>query len=159
VLDRVPDARFVLVGDGELRAEVERQIAALGLADKVFLAGWQRDMPAVYAALDLLALSSRNEGTPVSVIEALAAGVPVVATDVGGVADVVVSGQTGLLAPVGDVGAMSEAISGLLGSPERARSLAQAGRHDVLARFGLGRLIEDMESLYLGLLEEKGVSW
>jgi glycosyltransferase involved in cell wall biosynthesis len=157
VLDRVPDAHFVLVGEGELRAEVERQIAELGLASRIHLAGWQRDMPAVYAALDALALTSLNEGTPVTAIEALAAGVPVVATAVGGVADVVRDGQSGLLVPPSDAQALAASIADLLVSPERGQALAQDGQRDVLARFGRERLIADIESLYQTVLEEKGI--
>jgi len=157
VLQRAPQARFVLVGDGELRPDVERQIAELDLAGRVTLAGWQRDMPAVYAALDVLALTSLNEGTSVTAIEALAAGVPVVATAVGGMADVVADGQTGLLVPSGDVAAFAEAVAELLQAPERGRPLAQAGQRDVTARFGIERLVRDMESLYVTLLEEKRI--
>jgi glycosyltransferase involved in cell wall biosynthesis len=142
----------VLVGDGELRPEVERQIADLGLSDRVLLAGWQRDMPAVYADLDALALTSLNEGTPVTVIEALAAGVPVVATAVGGVGDVVEGGRTGLLVPPSDVAALASALVSVLSEPTRGRALALAGQQDVLVRFGRERLIADMESLYQTLV-------
>jgi glycosyltransferase involved in cell wall biosynthesis len=158
VIERVPGARFVLVGGGELRSEVGRQIADLGLTGRVHLVGWQRDMPAVYAALDVLALTSLTEGTPVTAIEALAAGVPVVATAVGGVADVVQNGRTGLLVPPSNASALAASIVDLLTLPERGRALAQEGHRDVLARFGRERLIADMESLYRTLLEEKGIS-
>jgi glycosyltransferase involved in cell wall biosynthesis len=157
VLQRIPQARFVLVGDGELRPEVERQIAELGLAGRVVLAGWQRDMQAVYAALDVLALTSLNEGTSVTAIEALAAGIPVVATAVGGMADVVAHGRTGLLVPSQDAVAFAEAVAVLLRAPERGQALAEAGQRDVTARFSIERMVGDMESLYVALLEEKGV--
>jgi glycosyltransferase involved in cell wall biosynthesis len=157
VLQRSPQARFVLVGDGELRPDVERRITELGLTGRVILAGWRRDMPAVYAALDMLALTSLNEGTSVTAIEALAACVPVVATAVGGMADVVADGRTGLLVPSGDTVAFAEAVAGLLQAPALGRALAQAGQRDVVARFGVERLIGDMEPLYVTLLEEKGV--
>jgi glycosyltransferase involved in cell wall biosynthesis len=158
VLARAPEARFCLVGDGELRPEVERQIAALGLADRVRLAGWQRDMPSVYADLDVLTLTSLNEGTPATAIEALAAEVPVVATAVGGVADVVEDGLSGLLVPSGDATALATSISALLSDPGRGQDLARAGQRDVLARFGLERLVSDTESLYQALLAEKGLA-
>jgi len=158
VLEEAPEAHFCVVGDGELRQNVERQVAALGIADRVHLAGWQRDMPAVYAALDVLVLTSLNEGTPVTAIEALAAGVPVVATDVGGVADVVRDKETGLLVPPGDAGALARSVSALLSDTGRGLAMAQAGQQDVLARFGRDRLIADMEELYLSLLEEKRIS-
>lgn len=157
VLNRVPDAHFVLVGDGELRPEVERQIANLGLRERVLLAGWQQDMPAVYAALDVLALTSLNEGTPVTAIEALAAEVPVVATAVGGVADVVREGQTGMLVPSGCADALASLIAALLTLPEQRAALARAGRQDVLARFSRERLIADMQALYQAVLDEKGL--
>jgi glycosyltransferase involved in cell wall biosynthesis len=152
VLESVPGAHFVLVGDGELRPDVERQIADLGLSDRVLLVGWQRDMPAVYADLDALALTSLNEGTPVTVIEALAAGVPVVATAVGGVGDVVEGGRTGLLVPPSDAAALASALVSVLSEPTRGRALALAGQQDVLVRFGRDRLIADMESLYQTLV-------
>jgi glycosyltransferase involved in cell wall biosynthesis len=157
VAQHTPQARFVFVGDGELRSSLERQVTALGMQQQVIFAGWQDDMPAVYADLDMLALTSLNEGTPVTLIEALASAIPVVATAVGGVPDVVIDQQTGLLAPSGDAGALEQAIVGLLCAPEHARTLALAGQQDVLARFGLARLINDMESLYRSLLKRKDI--
>jgi glycosyltransferase involved in cell wall biosynthesis len=157
VYQQMPNVRFCIVGDGELRASVERQVEALGLTRCVHVVGWKQDMPAVYAGLDVLALSSRNEGTPVTAIEALAAGVPVVGTRVGGMADVVRDGETGLLVPAGDARALAAGIADLIRLPERARRLAEAGRDDVLCRYSRERLIADMESLYLLLLKEKGV--
>ena len=157
VLESVPGARFVLVGDGELRADIERQIADLGLSERVTLAGWQREMPPVYAALDALVLPSLNEGTSVTAIEAMAAGVPVVATAVGGMPDLVADERTGLLAPSGDAEALAEQIVRVLSDPAWAHSVARGGREDALARFGVDRLVRDMESLYTTLLAEKGV--
>lgn len=157
VVQRIPQARFVFVGDGELCPDLKQRVATLGLAQQVIFAGWQNNMPAVYADLDMLVLTSLNEGTPVTLIEALATGIPVVATAVGGVPDVVMDQQTGLLAPSGDAGALEQAIVGLLRAPEYAHTLALAGQQDVLARFGLARLIDNMESLYRDLLKEKGV--
>lgn len=157
VLASVPNAHFCLVGDGELRADVERQIVDLGLSKRITLAGWQRDMPPVYSALDVLVLPSLNEGTSVTAIEAMATGVPVVATSVGGIPDLVVDGRTGLLAASGDAGALAEHVVRLLRSPEQAHSFALAGQEDVLARFGVQRLVRDMEALYVSVLEERGI--
>jgi len=157
VVQRIPQACFVFVGDGELRPGLEKQVGALGLTQQVIFTGWQADMPAVYADLDLLALTSLNEGTPVTVIESLATGTPVVATAVGGVPDVVMDQQTGLLVPSGDADALAQAVVGLLRAPEHARALALEGQQNVLAHFGLARLVNDMESLYLALLKEKGI--
>jgi len=157
VVQQCPGTCFVFVGDGELRSTLGRQVDALGLAQHVLFAGWQVDMPAVYADLDMLALTSLNEGTPVTVIEALAAGTPVVASAVGGVPDVVINQETGMLVPSGDLEAVVQAIIHLLRDPMRAQTLACAGQQHVLERFDLARLTDDMESLYVALLEEKGV--
>jgi glycosyltransferase involved in cell wall biosynthesis len=153
----VPDAHFVLVGDGDLRANVEGQVAAMGLSKQVTLAGWQRDMPTVYASLDALVVPSLNEGTPVTAIEAMAARVPVVGTAVGGLPDLVADGRTGHLAPSGDVEALADCVVRLLRNPQQARSLSLAGQEDVLARFGVERLVRDMETLYEAVLAEKGI--
>jgi len=158
VVQQYPQARFVFVGDGELRPALEEQVEAMGLAQHVIFAGWQMDMPAVYADVDLLALTSLNEGTPVTVIEALASGTPVVATAVGGVPDVVINQKTGMLVPPGDAPEMARAILELLHAPEQAEALARAGQADVLERFDLTRLAGDMESLYLGLLKDKDIN-
>jgi glycosyltransferase involved in cell wall biosynthesis len=157
VVQQLPQARFVFVGDGELRRALEEQSEALGLAGRIFFPGWQVDMPAVYADLDLLALTSLNEGTPVTVIEALATGTPVAATAVGGVPDVLEDQETGVLVPSGDAETMARAILKLLRAPDHARALARAGQEDVLERFDLARLVDDMSSLYLALLRGKGV--
>lgn len=98
---RMPHVRLLLAGDGPLRPAMEALTASLGIASVVKFLGWRHDLPALYATLDVAVLSSRNEGTPVSVIEAMAAGRPVVATDVGGVSDVIDHPDTGLLVPAG----------------------------------------------------------
>lgn len=157
VVDAVPEAHFVFVGDGELRPELEGQVAELGLGERVLFAGWQTDMPAVYADLDALVLPSLNEGTSMTVIEAMATGVPVIATAVGGVPDVVSDGHTGRLVPSSEVGPLAQAIVDLLRDPGLAQEWARAGQQDVLARYGLRRLARDMESLYMELLAEKGI--
>jgi glycosyltransferase involved in cell wall biosynthesis len=158
VIRESPQARFVFVGDGELRPALEEQVGALGLAQTVIFTGWQANMPAVYSDLDLLVLTSLNEGTPVTVIEALATGVPVVASEVGGVPDVVTHQETGLLVPSGDAEATAQAILQFLRAPERAQRLALAGQRVVLGRFDLRRLVNDMDALYHALLTEKGVN-
>ena len=158
VVQESPQARFVFVGDGELRPALEEQVGALGLAQTVIFTGWQANMPAVYSDLDLLVLTSLNEGTPVTVIEALATGVPVVASEVGGVPDVVTHHETGLLVPSGDAEATAQAILQFLRAPERAQRLALAGQRVVLGRFDLRRLVNDMDALYNALLIEKGIN-
>jgi glycosyltransferase involved in cell wall biosynthesis len=150
-----PTARFVIVGDGPLRAELERQAQATGLADRAIFTGWRRDLPGIYADMDVLAVTSHNEGTPVSAIEAMAAGCPVVATNVGGLPDLICDGETGYLVPPGDARAVATALLHLLHRPETARRMGETARMAVRQRFSAQRLIADVEQLYLGLLERK----
>src|SRR5690606_5468949 len=110
IKQRLPDARFAIIGDGELRAELEAEASALGLGDCVVFTGWSRDVAPVYSDLDVLVISSLNEGTPVSVIEALAAGCPVVATAVGGLPDLLDGGDLGTLVPPEDADELASAV-------------------------------------------------
>jgi glycosyltransferase involved in cell wall biosynthesis len=152
VSDRDPLALFLIAGDGDLRAALETQARALGIDHRVRLLGWRRDLTTIYAASDLLLLTSRNEGTPVALIESLASGVPGVSTDVGGVRDVITSDSVGLTAPDGDASALAGHVTALLADPERRTHMGAAGRALVLAHYGLDRLVADVETLYRGLL-------
>jgi glycosyltransferase involved in cell wall biosynthesis len=156
VRQREPMAMFLVVGDGERRAELEALVARLQLTDAVRFLGWRNDMPRVYADLDVVALSSLNEGSPVSLIEALAAARPVVATAVGGVPEVVLDGQTGLTVPPSDPRAMAQAIVRLLEDRRMADELANAGRRHVYPRYDSSRLVDDMRVLYLRELGARG---
>jgi glycosyltransferase involved in cell wall biosynthesis len=150
-----PAARFVIVGDGILRPELERQAQEMGIADRVMFTGWRRDLPGIYADLDVLAVTSNNEGTPVSAIEAMASGCPVVATNVGGLSDLICEGETGYLVPPGDARAVATALLRVLHQPETARRMGETARMAARQRFSAQRLITDVEQLYLGLLERK----
>ena len=158
VHEREPNTLFLVIGDGERRDELERLSRELGLAEAVRFLGWRADMRQVYADLDVVALSSNNEGSPVALIEALAAARPVVSTDVGGVGGVVRHDQTGLLVGPRDPEAMAEAIVSLLASPERAAAYGRAGRTAVYPRHAASRLVADVERLYLDLAREKGLA-
>lgn len=147
----LPEARLAIVGEGELRAELEAQAEDL---PHVLFTGLRRDLDAIYADADLMALSSDNEGTPVAVIEALASGVPVVATDVGGVRDVIPEGA-GTIVPPGDVPRLAEALRLRSTHPT---TLDRAPRQDVLRRYSHRRLIRDIENLYDRLVHERGRS-
>jgi glycosyltransferase involved in cell wall biosynthesis len=148
---QMPLARFVIVGDGETRAEVEGRVDRLGLRDQVIFTGWQRDLAPIYSDLDALVISSLNEGTPVSVIEALAAGCPVVGTAVGGLQDLLDHGGLGKLVASGDAVGLTAAILDTLRQPPDM----SAARRLMLERYGINRLVKDLDSLYRGLLAKK----
>ena len=152
---RLPDSHFVIVGDGERRSELTARADRLGLGRRVHFVGWRDDLDRIYADLDVVALTSRNEGSPVSLIEAMAAARPVVATRVGGVADLVEDGVTGHLVSPGDAVALTEALRALLEDPEQRRMMGTAGRKLVASAFGAERLLSDMDAVYRELLAAK----
>lgn len=151
VAERRADVTFVVVGDGELRATLEDR-ARRALGARVRFTGWVAALPELYAALDVVALSSLNEGTPVVLIEAAAAGLPVVATDVGGVRDVVVDGGTGYLVASGDAVALAERIDDLLGDRERARAIGAEARRRVRAAFSPTTTADAIAAVYAEIL-------
>jgi glycosyltransferase involved in cell wall biosynthesis len=155
MVDSGNPAHFVVVGDGELRDSLQALAGEMGIAQRVHFSGWKKDMAPVYAGIDLLALTSDNEGTPVAVIEAMAAGVPVVATAVGGVPDVVRDGETGWLVPPGDAPALSRAWLEALRREPRVEAIRTRARRDVLDRFGRERMISTMADLYRRLAVQK----
>jgi glycosyltransferase involved in cell wall biosynthesis len=150
-----PDSRFALVGDGEERNLLEQECRQLGLSETVSFHGWRQDIGAVLGDLDVVVNSSLNEGTPVALIEALAAGRAVVATAVGGTPDLLGGGARGLLVPPSDPAALAAAILETLERPQAARERAEAGRAYVLAHHGVGRLLEDIDALYRELIAKK----
>lgn len=155
-----------LVGDGELREHCETQIAAAGLDRVVHLTGWQQQLHGIYADLDLVVLTSINEGTPLCLLEAMASGKAFVSTDVGGVRDLMVGPairerefevfQNGILAPR-DGEALAHAVAYLMENPTLRREMGKAGRSFAKARFSSQRLADDLESLYLSLARAKGL--
>jgi len=155
--------KFFVVGDGELREELTRETATLGIEKNVLFTGWQKEMPEVYRKLDAVVLTSLNEGTPVSLIEAMAAARPVIATDVGGVRDLMGEIDTergegyklalhGILLPSGDSKALAEALRFALRERALAAEIAERARKHVVHQYSLERLVRDMEALYEGLL-------
>lgn len=147
--------QFLLVGDGELRHALEQQAAAAHVGDRVRFLGWRSDLELIYGAADVFVLTSRNEGTPVALIEAMASGVASVSTDVGGVRDVIVDPSAGVLVPSGDDDALVNAIDRLIRSSALRRTLGDAGRAAVKERFNLGRLTADISDLYTRLLQQR----
>lgn len=148
VLDARPEVRVSVVGDGEDREVLEGLTRDLGLGSAVFFHGWRRDMAEVYGDLDVVVNSSRNEGTPVALIEALAAGRPVVATSVGGTPDLLGGGERGLLVGPGDPQALASGILATLEGGAEVDARRRAGRDYVLTHHGVTRLLRDIDELY-----------
>ncbi len=155
--------KFLVVGDGELRQDLITYARELGVQDSVIFSGWQKDMPSIYNALDIVALTSLNEGTPVSLIEAMASARPVVATDVGGVRDLMgfideesedgyTLAQHGILVPSGNGEALARALSFLYENRKASEETAERGRKFVLNQYSLERLVKDIKSLYKEIL-------
>ncbi|MBN1977594.1 MAG: glycosyltransferase family 4 protein [Anaerolineae bacterium] len=153
VAARRPGAHFVVVGDGPLRAEVEARIAAAGLAARFRLTGLRRDVPDLLHSFDLFALSSLWEGLPRVLPQAMAAGLPVVATAVDGNAEAVEDGVNGLLTPPGDPAALASALLRLLDDPALAARLGAAGRERA-EEFGARKMVDDIAALYETLLAD-----
>lgn len=149
----VPEARFLIVGDGIGFERVRGDVAALGLADRVHMIGFRRDIPEVMAALDVLVLPSiRSEATPQVVPQALAIGTPVVATAVGGIPEMVRDGETGRLVPPDDPDALAEAIVQTLRDPAAARAMAAAGGRRVRATLSTDAMMATTTRVYAELL-------
>ncbi|TMK57569.1 MAG: glycosyltransferase family 4 protein [Actinobacteria bacterium] len=150
--ERGIEATLCLVGDGPDRAGLERRTHELGIMRDTLFLGYQEDVGSLYAAFDALVLPSGNEGTPVSVIEALAAGTPVVATRVGGVPDVVRDGEDGFLVDPGSTDDLADRLAELARDPALRERLGAAGRARVLSRYAVDRLVDDVDRLYQSLL-------
>lgn len=148
-VERLPGLMVVIVGEGRsYEAVVRERISALGLEDRVLLAGRRQDIPELLAAADLFVLPSVREGLPLALLEAMAAGKPVVATAVGGVPRVVEDGVTGRLVPPADAAALAEALVGVLAQPELARRLAQAGQQRVRQTYGAAAWSRALQGIY-----------
>jgi glycosyltransferase involved in cell wall biosynthesis len=149
-----PKAHFLLVGDGALRREIEEQAARLGAGDRVHLLGDRNDAALVPAGFDVAVLASLHEGLPNAVMEAMAAGAPVVATAVGGTTELILDGATGFLVPPADADALARRILDALRNPEWSARMAAQGRRRVLSQFGMRRMVESVEQLYDELVEQ-----
>ncbi len=147
----LPEARFAIVGDGELRPELEALAAKLGVAERVLFTGARDDVPDLLASFDVFAFPSLFEGLCLAVIEAQAAGIPVVATPVGGIRETVVDGETGLLVPPRDAGALAAAIRRLLDDPDAAARMAAEAKSRVRDQFSVERMVERTLALYAEL--------
>ncbi len=159
------NVKAFIIGDGESRSGIEKMASDLGIKFSrhtdpehlypLVLTSWRTDVDAICAGLDIIALTSLNEGTPVSLIEAQAAGKPIVSTRVGGIADVVMENQTALLSAITDEEAFSKNLLKLVNDASLRHQFSNTGKDYVIERFSYHRLIKDMDSLYRDLLERK----
>jgi glycosyltransferase involved in cell wall biosynthesis len=149
---RLPGVRFACAGDGPLRDRLLAQARELGVAGRVAFLGYRDDLPSLLAACDLVVLPSRYEGLPISLIEAMAAARPVVATDIGGTRELVRDGETGVLVPPDDPEALADAIADLASRPDERRRLGEAGRVRARRHFGSEAMVAAVTDQYEALL-------
>jgi glycosyltransferase involved in cell wall biosynthesis len=149
---RYPDLHLVIAGEGEERAALETEIGASALRGRAHLVGFQEDVAAWLAAFDIFAMPSEQEGLGTSILDALAAGLPVAGSRTGGIPEIIEDGVTGLLAPPGDAKALAGALGALLDDPARAARLADAGRRRVAEDFSAAAMVEGSIAVYRELL-------
>lgn len=155
ILEKHPPAKFLIVGEGLLRREVENEASHLGLDGRVIFTGLREDVPELLEALDVVVIPSLAEGLPNVLLEAMAASRPIVASEVGGVKEVIQDGETGILVPPSDYQALAKGIIKLLENPEKARTMVNRAHKLVEERFSLPRMVKEYERLYEGLLEAR----
>jgi glycosyltransferase involved in cell wall biosynthesis len=148
VLEKVPAARLVVVGAGELRGRLEARARRLGLGERCVFTGFRTDLDRLIPAFSVLCLTSTTEGLGSSLLDAMCFGRPVVATETGGIPEVVRHGENGLLVPVGDSGALAAALAGLLLEADRGEALGRAGRRRFEQEFTAERMVDETLSLY-----------
>ena len=153
VHQQVPDAGFIIAGEGELLEPTQDLARSLGIADRTFFIGRCRDIGRVLSISDVCVLSSSSEGFSNAILEYMAAGRPVVSTDVGGAREAVVQGETGYLVPTGDYKQLAEHIASLLLNPPQARAMGEAGRRVANEKFSCSKQVQNVESLYGELLK------
>jgi len=158
VLANFPNTRFVVVGDGPDKDALQALSDELNIHDSVSLLGRRDDMPSVYASLDVMVSSSRQEGLPIAVLEGMASGLPLVATAVGEVPSVVLDGRTGVLLPAEDVGLLARGIESLLGDASKRNRFGAAGRKLIEEQFSAERMTADYLRVYEEAIDAEKVS-
>jgi glycosyltransferase involved in cell wall biosynthesis len=157
MLARLPGALLVIVGDGIRLPSVKARIQELGVGKSVLVMGERQDVPVILAAMDVFCLPSEMEGMPMTVLEAMAAGLPVVTSNVGGIPEVVEEGRTGLMVPPRSAGELEAALVALASDLERRRKMGRAGRDKLLSEFSLGKTAEAYEAVYRGAIGHGGL--
>jgi glycosyltransferase involved in cell wall biosynthesis len=145
----------LIIGDGPERPHIEQQIAELGLQHRFHLLGSRHDTPHLLAALDVFTLCSLNEANPVSILEALSTGIPVVSTDVGSIRETVIDDHTGFLVPSEDAIALASRVCELLRSPQRAKQLGKNGRDHIVQGWSLDSMVSGYEELIERIYRQK----
>jgi glycosyltransferase involved in cell wall biosynthesis len=153
ISDEIPDACFLIVGDGVIRSKIENLIEKISMEDKIILLGWRRDIPEILSCIDILVLTSLWEGLPRVFPQAMASGIPVVATEVDGAPEAIKNGVTGFLLQPRDIKGMAERIIYLIRNPDRAREMGEEGRKSV-GEFDIWKMVEQQEELYTSLLNQ-----
>lgn len=151
----IPQTKFLLVGDGVLGKRIEKLISKFNLEEKVVLTGWRDDIPRILSAIDVFVLTSLWEGLPISALEAMAASLPVIITDTGGVREIVFEGKTGFLVSCGDVNAMAGKLICLLRDKDLRRWIGQNAKHSLGSDFSLEDMIKNTENFYQDLIKIK----
>jgi glycosyltransferase involved in cell wall biosynthesis len=157
VCEKRPDVRFVLVGEGPLREELVEMRDSLGLTDKVVFLGARTDISELLAAMDLYVITSRREGLPVSLIEAMMAAKPIVSTSVGGIPEALSDNEDGILVEPRSVQSFAEAIVNLINDPEKMAALGQKAKGKAIARYSAHKVLETLEQAYTSILSRKGI--
>ncbi|HRE90123.1 MAG TPA: glycosyltransferase, partial [Myxococcota bacterium] len=152
IIARRSDARLVLVGDGPELGPAERRLRELGLRDRAELHGHRHDLPPLLCDSDVFLLPSQTESFGVAALEAMACGVPVVASDVGGLPEVITDGETGYLCPVGDVQRFAERTLSLIEDPARREAMGHLARQHAATRFGMAVALDRYEAMYQRLI-------
>jgi len=155
----MPDIKFLLVGDGILRANIERLIGKLNLKNNIILAGWRQDIPRILAVIDIFILTSLWEGLPIVVLEAMASSRPIVVTQTGGIQEIIIDGKTGFLVPTRDIGRMAERLITLLKDAELRSKIGQNARNSLNFDFCIENMASKTQYCYDNLILDKGVGY
>jgi glycosyltransferase involved in cell wall biosynthesis len=148
IVKKTKEAQFLIVGDGPLKGELKKRAYYLGILERVVFTGFRKDIPDILSIIDILVASTLSEALPTSILEGMSAGKPVVATNVGGVPEVVINGETGILIPSKDSDALAAAILELLESPEKRVMMGKKGRQHVMEHFSIENMVREYERFY-----------
>jgi glycosyltransferase involved in cell wall biosynthesis len=159
VCDARPEVRFLVVGEGDLGRRLRAMRDSLGLAERVIFLGMRSDIAELLSAMDLYVITSRREGLPISLIEAMMASKPIVATAVGGIGETIASGTDGILVGIDDKPAFVRELMALIGDRDRLRMMGLKAREKAVARYAARAVLETLEKTYASIMAGKGLDW